>query len=132
MAVKRAMFTSLFSNQIPIIATNTIFFFSKGRRKKKEEIEQEENFKHNLICRFVLDGVGRKIGESVAVNEDVLIIKSKTTYLGVPLKHIEEDGKTLLVKGLVDQFNAERMGEKWRQENFKEIKYTDDEETDGL
>jgi hypothetical protein len=126
------MFTGLFSTTPSLATSSAIFFFSKGKRKKKEEIEQEENFKHNLICRFVLDGIGRKIGESVAVDEDVLIIKSKTTYLGVPLKHIEEEGKTLLVKGLVDQFNAEKMGEKWRQENFKEIKYNDDEEGNGL
>jgi hypothetical protein len=83
-----------------------------------------------MICRFVLDGIGRKIGESVAIDEDVLIIKSRNKYLGVPLKHIKEDGKILLVKGLVDQFKAESMGEKWRQENFKEINYTDDEDTD--
>ena len=75
------------------------------------------------MCRFVLDGIGRKIGESVAVDEDIVIIKSGTKYLGVPLKHIEEEGKTLLVKGLVDQDKAEIMGEKWRHESFKEIKH---------
>ena len=100
-----------------------VFFFSRSRRKKKEEIEEEENYKAGLLCRFVLDGVGRKIGESVAVDEDIIIIKSGTKYLGVPLKHIEEEGKTLLVKGLVDQDKAEIMGEKWRQESFKEIKH---------
>lgn len=96
-----------------------LFFFSKDRRKKKEKNEEEENYKNSMICRFVLDGIGRKIGESVAIDEDIIIIKSGNKYLGVPLKHIEEDGKTLLVKGLIDQFNAEKMGEKWRQENLK-------------
>jgi len=42
------------------------------------------------------------------------------------LKHVEEEGKTLLVRGLVDDSNAEMMGEKWRQENFKEIKLDKD------
>jgi hypothetical protein len=108
-----------------------LFFFSKGKKRKNEKIEKEENYKNSMICRFVLDGIGRKIGESVALDEDIIIIKSGNKYLGVPLKHIEEDGKTLLVKGLVDQFNAEKMGEKWRQENFKEINYDDNGETNG-
>lgn len=109
-----------------------LFFFSKDRRKKREKIEEEENYKNSMICRFVLDGIGRKIGESVAIDKDIIIIKSGNKYLGVPLKHIEEDGKTLLVKGLVDQFNAEKMGEKWRQENFKEVNYDGNEENNGL
>lgn len=103
-------------------------FFNKGRKSKDLEIEEE--FKNNLICRFVLDGIGKKVGESVAIDKDILIIKSKNTYLGVPLKHIEEDGKTLIVKGLIDRKNAEMMGEAWRQESFKEIKHDHTEEKD--
>ena len=56
---------------------------------------------------------------------NLLIIKSGKKYLGVPLKHIEEDDKLLLVKGLVDKKNAEIMGELWRQESFKEIDHNE-------
>ncbi len=96
-----------------------LFFFSR-RNKKNEKIE-DDHYKDNLLCLFVLDGAGRKIGESIAVDDDVLIIKSGSKYLGVPLKHIEEEEKTLLVKGLLDLDKAEEMGEEWRQESFKEI-----------
>ena len=99
-----------------------IFVFSR-RKQMKEEQEKKEEYTRNLICRFVLDGIGRTVGESVAVSDDLLIVKSKNKYLGVPLKHVEEEGKTLLVKGLIDSFNAEKMGEKWREENFKEISH---------
>ena len=99
---------------------NIINIFSKNGKKKKE-IEIEEKYKNNLICRFVLDGLGKKIGESVAINDDLLIIKSKEKYLGIPIKHIEEEGKTLLVKGLIENDKAEMMGEKWRRESFKKI-----------
>jgi len=106
---------------IRILTASTVFFLSKGRRKKnKIESEEAEN-KNKLICRFVLDGAGKKIGESVAIDEDLLIIKSGRKYLGVPIKHIDIEEKTLLVKGLVDRNNAEMMGEKWRQESFCEI-----------
>jgi hypothetical protein len=117
---------------IILLVKNMVFFFSKNRIKRKEEQEIEEAYKNSLLCRFVLDGIGKKIGESVAVDEDILIIKSGKKYLGVPLKHIKEDGKTLLVKGLVNQKNAESMGEKWQRESFKEINHNDDNEKDGF
>lgn len=95
-----------------------VFFFSRKKHRKNEEEEEKIN---SLLCRFVLDGLGRKIGESVAVDGDIVIIKSGSKYLGVPLKHIEEEDKTLLVKGLIDQGKAGEMGEKWRRESFHEL-----------
>jgi len=112
-----------------VLSSGFIFFFS--RNKKKEDFEEEENYKKNLICKFVLDGAGRKVGESVAVDNDVLIIKSGKKYLGVPIKHIEEKEKTLLVKGLVEQDKAESIGEKWRKESYREINYNQGDE-DGI
>ncbi|KYK28357.1 hypothetical protein AYK20_01230 [Thermoplasmatales archaeon SG8-52-1] len=121
MAVKQAMFTRDISAIIFTGIFGGIFFFSRGKRKKSEEFEEKELLKNKLLCRFVLDGIGKKVGESVAIDDDILIIKSGNKYLGVPLKHIEEEEKTLLVKGLIDQKKAEEMGEKWRAESFREI-----------
>jgi len=112
------MFTSIFSSVICQETIGIIFIF--GDKKKKQKEDRQENYNH-LLCRFVLDGAGRKIGESIAIDDDILIIKSGTKYLGVPMKHIEEEKKTLLVKGLVEQDKAEMMGEKWRRESFQEI-----------
>ena len=112
---------------IPFNAIGLVFIFSRNRRKKNEELEAEESYKTSLLCRFVMDGAGRKVGESVAVDEDLLIIKSGSKYLGIPLKHIEEEEKTLLVKGLVERDKAEMLGEKWRQESFRQIDYNDGE-----
>ena len=115
------MFIRALSAVTTIEIIGAVFIFSKGKRNKRDEMEEEEANKNKLLCRFVLDGAGRKIGESVAIDEDILIIKSRSRYLGVPLKHIEEEEKTLLVKGLVDQLKAEIMGEKWQRESFCEI-----------
>ncbi len=104
-----------------------VFFFSRSKRKKMEEIEEEETYKTGLLCRFVLDRIGRKKGESVSIEKDIMIIKSGNKYLGVPLKHIEEEDKTLLVKGLVDKDKAEEMGEKWRRESLQEAVQIDGE-----
>ena len=122
------MFTGVLSIVIGVDVIGRVFFFSRGKQKKNDELEEEEEYKNRLLCRFVLDGIGRKVGESVAIDDDILIIKSGSKYLGVPLKHIEEEEKTLLVKGLVDKDRAEIMGEKWRRESFRKIDQGEGEE----
>jgi hypothetical protein len=112
----------ILSNLTLIVSQNIIFIFSR-RKQKREQQEKEEEYKNSLLCRFVVDGLGKKVGESVAINHDLLIIKSKDKYLGVPLKHIQEEEKTLLVKGLIDNSKAESLGENWREQNFKEISH---------
>ena len=125
------MFKILLFTTIFLKSFGGLFSFIRKKHKKNDELEEEDKYKNHLLCRFVLDGAGRKVGESVAIDYDILIIKSGTKYLGVPLKHIEEEEKILLVKGLVDQDMAEEMGEKWRRESFREIKYDEGEE-DGI
>jgi len=104
-----------------------VFLFSKNKKKIKEGLKEPEEFKNSLICKFVFDGADKKIGESLAVEDDILIIKSGKKFLGVPLKHIEIKDKTLLVKGLIEQDKAEKLGEKWQQESFKEIDHCEQE-----
>ena len=45
-----------------------LFFFSKNKRRKKEDIDEEENYKEKMLCRFVLDGIGKKVGESISID----------------------------------------------------------------
>ena len=97
-----------------------LFFFLRRKDTKDDDVEEEPE-ENNLLCRFVLDGIGRKIGESIAIDGDIIIIKARDKYLGVPLKHIEKEGEALTVKGMVDQDKAEEMGEHWRKTSFNEI-----------
>ncbi|MEM4257804.1 MAG: DUF5749 family beta-barrel protein [Candidatus Thermoplasmatota archaeon] len=91
-------------------------FFSFSKKDKKDQQQIKVSDKKNLLCRFVLDSSGKKVGETVAVvDEDILIIKSGCQFLGVPLKHVEENGKTILVKGLIDYTKACELGETWRE-----------------
>jgi hypothetical protein len=104
-----------------------LFFFSKKKEitETKKNIETAES---SMICKFVLDGTGKKIGESVSIDHDVLIIKSKSQFLGVPLKHVESAEKTLVVKGLFDLTKAYELGEKWRKESYHEMNQHDSSE----
>lgn len=101
-----------------------IFFFGR-KRKGKSKVEDVVEY-DDLLCRFVKDGSGKKIGETISVDDDVLIIKSGSGFLGVPLKHVEEDGKTLLVKGLIDFDKAFEIGERWRRNAFRMLEEGED------
>lgn len=119
------IFTLLLWTMGPIGA---VFFF----RMKEDASDQKnpaENADASLLCKFVLDGFGKKIGESVSVDHDVLIIKSGSQFLGVPLKHVETADKTLVVKGLIDFTKAYELGEKWRKDSYRELKQHDHPES---
>jgi hypothetical protein len=106
---------------VTLVNIGNIFFFNK----KKDETEPQKTMETtdpSMICKFVFDGAGKKIGESVSITHDVLIIKSGSLFLGVPLKHVESGEKTLLVKGIFDFTKAYELGEKWRKESYREMK----------
>jgi|GEM_PF-2279417 len=96
-----------------------VFFFSKKKEptEKKKTVEADQS----MLCKFVVDGTGKRIGESVSMTEDVLIIKAGARFLGVPLKHVEQAEKTLVVKGLIDFSKAYALGEEWRKESYREM-----------
>lgn len=93
-----------------------MFFFSKKRNKKTDDILEEEQ--DDILCKFVQDGSGKIIGESLSIDNDLLIIKSKEGFLAVPLRHIEPKENSLLVKGLIDVDKAIEMGDKWLETSY--------------
>lgn len=96
-----------------------VYFFS--RKKDPLDDATATPDRESFLCKFVMDGTGKKIGESISVDQDVLIIKSGPQFLGVPLKHIETSEKILVVKGLFDVTKALEMGEKWRKESYRDM-----------
>jgi len=87
-------------------------------RRNGQRDEEENNEKKDMLCRFVHDGTGKHVGESIAIQQDLLIVKDGISFLGIPLKHIEQDGNKILVKGLVDTSKAKELGEQWRQSSL--------------
>jgi len=101
-----------------------VFLFNR----KKETVETKktnETADPSMVCKFVVDSAGKRIGESVSVADDVLIIKSGSLFLGVPLKHVESGEKSLVVKGIFDFTKAYELGEKWRKESYREMNQHD-------
>ncbi len=73
----------------------------------------------DLLCRFVIDGSGKKIGETVSFMDDILIIKRDRDFIGVPLKHIEDLGDCLRVRGLLSMDKARELGKMWEERYAK-------------
>jgi hypothetical protein len=96
-----------------------VYFFSKKKEStgKKKPVDADQS----MMCKFVVDGTGKRIGESVSMTEDVLIIKAGARFLGVPLKHVEAGEKALVVRGLIDFSKAYALGEEWRKESYHEM-----------
>jgi hypothetical protein len=90
----------------------------KGFQSKQRKTTDDTQ-KYDLICKFVFDGLGHPIGESICIEQDLMIVKTDDSFLGIPLKHVESDGKKVVVKGLVDRKNAKRLGERWRKQEMK-------------
>lgn len=102
---------SMIAAVVAIIAAG--LFISLFKFNQKKDRRQRLDDKQDLVCRFVIDGKGAKIGESIAVDKDILVIKSGEKYLGVPLKHVKKQKNRLQVRGLISRENAEKLGEQW-------------------
>ena len=70
--------------------------------------------KFAYIARFVVDSEGKRIGESISVFEDLLIIKKGEKFYAIPFKHIELRGEEIHVKGVIQWDKAEELAKRWK------------------
>ena len=69
----------------------------------------------SLLSRFVVDKNGNRVGESISIHKDLLIIKRESDYYAVPLQHVETKDEELRVKGIVQWEKAAEMAEEWKK-----------------
>ncbi len=91
--------------------------------EKETEMPEEEKAAHedapDILCQFVFNGKGEKVGETIAFDGDLVIIKAKEKYYAVPLKHVETKDGRLTVMGVTDWTIAEQLAEKWKDRSSK-------------
>lgn len=68
-----------------------------------------------LVSRFVIDKEGNRIGETISLDDDLVIIKKQNKYLAIPLKHIEYSKENVRIRGIIEWDKAILMGEQWRK-----------------
>ncbi len=71
--------------------------------------------KYSLVSKFVVDKKGNRIGETISIEGDLVIIKKEKKYLAIPLKHIELSKDQVRIRGIVEWDNAIKMGEQWKK-----------------
>ena len=103
------------SDFLKVSSSGVMYFFS---RKKEGSVQAADP---NLLCRFIVDASGMKLGESIAFMDDLLIIKNGPRFLGVPLKHVQKVENSLVVQGIFDVSKAYELGEKWLKESLREM-----------
>ncbi len=104
--------------EVCLISTLFLGVFLFTQKKTDGQTPQDEDFSY--LCRFVYEDNGKQIGESITIHDkDILIIKTKESFLGIPLKHIEQKEKILTVRGLLDLDKAKEMGEDWRKQSYQ-------------
>lgn len=69
----------------------------------------------SLLSRFVADKEGNRIGESISIYKDLLIIKKDGDYYAIPLKHVELKGEEIHLKGIVQWKKAKELAEEWKK-----------------
>ena len=70
----------------------------------------------SLLSRFVVDKDGKRLGESISVYNDLLIIKKEGKFYAIPLKHIATKGEHLAIKGIVQWDIAEKLAQEWKKD----------------
>ena len=109
------------------IISSMLFSVLIFQKSPKKDISHTYEDITDMLARFVINSQGEKIGESIAVYHDILIVKDKDVILGIPLKHVSFEGKKLLAKGLIDTTKAKKLGDTWKKESYKEISPPDEE-----
>ena len=70
--------------------------------------------KFSYVSRFVVSNEGTRIGESVAIFNDLLIIKKQEDYYAIPLKHVEQKNNEIHLKGVVQWDKAKTLAQEWK------------------
>ncbi len=86
-----------------------------------EDSEIDKAPEIDYMCKIVKYN-GKKIGESIAVDDGQLLIKHKKEILSIPLDSIGAVSDDIIV----DKFKrakAKKMGQQWRNERRDEMKY---------
>lgn len=99
-----------------------------GRRvlaaPKPSEAPREADPGSALVAREVLDEQGQRVGETVRVEGDEVVLKREGGFAMVPRAALRDDGNRLRAEG-VDWVAAAVKGEAWRRRHEDTMEYDD-------
>lgn len=81
----------------------------------------------SLLLKFITDENGEKLGETVAVEGDRVLLKVSDGFVSVPAAKVKHEAGALRLDFGVDWDEAKRLGEEWRSRSHKVITYSEAE-----
>lgn len=114
-----AAFLALF-----VIVVILLIHRAGSARRAHAQTEMAAEAPHErLLLRFVDDPSGRRVGETMAVDGDDLVVKDASGFLVVAAADVEENGPGLRLKTPLDETEARRKGDAWKERSHKVITY---------
>lgn len=91
--------------------------------KKKKWIDEPID---EYLSRFVINKDGERIGETVGIEGERIIMKKDDDFFSIPINAIEEKyGDLLLSKG-IDWEESKTLGEAWREKSYNKMEYDEE------
>ncbi|MBI2077680.1 MAG: hypothetical protein HYT80_04815 [Euryarchaeota archaeon] len=119
-----------------VIVAILIRMSMRARQAEAQQTMSQESPGEKMLLRFVEDEKGTRVGETVAVEADKMIVKAPGGFLAIPVAQLSESGPGLKLTGTFDEAAAKKEGEAWREKSHKVITYDPkelppDEQADG-
>lgn len=92
-------------------------------RKKKSWIDEPMD---EYLSRFVLNTDGERIGETVGIDGERIIMKREEDFFSIPKDAIEEKYGDLLLSKPIDWEESKALGEQWREKSYNKIEYDEE------
>lgn len=82
---------------------------------EKKKVEDTSEY---LIPRFVINKNGERIGETIGMDGQKIILKKDGNFYSVPLSVLDERLGELIIEKDIDWGKAKILGERWRKKSF--------------
>ncbi len=101
----------------------------KYRPPSREAVLREGEQLTDILSRFVDDQSGERIGETVGMEGERVIVMTKKDppYLALPRAALSEKDDSFQVTGEVDWEEAAREGDDWQKRQHRLVEYSDEE-----
>ncbi len=91
--------------------------------KSDKNVKKKDRLMKDYICKYVKQDT-TSIGESIAVTEERIIVKSEDAILSIPMSAvIKLVGDDVISIGDFNRKEVEEAGETWVKETKKELKF---------
>ena len=98
-----------------------LYFF----KKNKKSVSYEKILQSEYTCKYVKHGT-EKIGESIAVSNGVIIVKSERGTLAIPVEAVKRTTENDIILKDFNESEAKTCGEEWLNTNTNKLEFDEE------